>query len=237
NSKGKKRRPGSKSLAQALKCNDPLFLDFIARCLVWDPEKRLKPREGLQHEWISDIRTPVRSLFSPPHSAVENTLNSSVGSIGSNGSMSARRRSIMFTGQPSGSISSRPIKVKTESELANTTSGSIRSSGRTLVSASISGFSGGSQSMNGSSHNQEGSGGSGYGHHKSSSTGSNHADVANISSSSNSKYGSHYTNLYPTPSSTSSAHTISSATSRRMTVGGSGDMSGSGASSYYGGSS
>ncbi|KAI9240711.1 MAG: kinase-like domain-containing protein [Podila humilis] len=65
NSKGKKRRPGSKTLAQALKCNDPLFLDFIARCLIWDPEKRMKPREGLQHEWISDIRAPSRSLFSP----------------------------------------------------------------------------------------------------------------------------------------------------------------------------
>lgn len=74
NSKGKKRRPGSKTLAQALKCNDPLFLDFIARCLIWDPEKRMKPREGLQHEWISDIRAPSRSLFSPvPDNNVSST--------------------------------------------------------------------------------------------------------------------------------------------------------------------
>ncbi|ORZ20838.1 kinase-like domain-containing protein [Lobosporangium transversale] len=92
NSKGKKRRPGSKTLAQVLKCNDPLFLDFISRCLIWDPEKRMKPQEGLQHEWISEIRAPVRSPFSPPLSSSENPLNSSTSS---NGSLSARRRSSM----------------------------------------------------------------------------------------------------------------------------------------------
>ncbi|KAI8597376.1 dual specificity tyrosine-phosphorylation-regulated kinase 4-like protein [Dissophora ornata] len=94
NSKGKRRRPGSKTLGQALKCSDPLFLDFISRCLVWDPEKRMKPREGLQHEWISDIRTPVRSLFSPAPSASDssNVLNTSVNS---NSSSSSRRRSTM----------------------------------------------------------------------------------------------------------------------------------------------
>ena len=33
NSKGKKRRPGSKDLFQAIKTNDANFLDFIKRCL------------------------------------------------------------------------------------------------------------------------------------------------------------------------------------------------------------
>lgn len=94
NSKGKKRKPGAKTLTQALKCSDPLFLDFVARCLTWDPEKRMKPREGLQHEWISEVRTPTRSLFSPPTLASENSLNSSVSSIGSSNSLSSRRRSI-----------------------------------------------------------------------------------------------------------------------------------------------
>ncbi|KAG0277024.1 hypothetical protein BGZ96_003039, partial [Linnemannia gamsii] len=68
NSKGKKRRPGSKTLGQALKCADVLFLDFISKCLIWDPEKRMKPREGLQHEWISDVKSPSRAQFSPPPS-------------------------------------------------------------------------------------------------------------------------------------------------------------------------
>ncbi|XP_047453505.1 dual specificity tyrosine-phosphorylation-regulated kinase 4 isoform X2 [Mugil cephalus] len=52
NSKGKKRRPNSKELSAALKTNDALFLDFIKRCLSWDPTKRMTPDEGLQHEWI-----------------------------------------------------------------------------------------------------------------------------------------------------------------------------------------
>nr|CAG8528110.1 12695_t:CDS:10 [Entrophospora candida] len=39
NSKGKRRKPSSKSLGQALKCSDEVFLDFISRCLQWDPEK------------------------------------------------------------------------------------------------------------------------------------------------------------------------------------------------------
>lgn len=53
NSKGKKRRPGSKTLAQALKCTDEPFLDFVSKCLEWDPEKRLNPEQGLAHPWIA----------------------------------------------------------------------------------------------------------------------------------------------------------------------------------------
>ncbi|RUS22862.1 hypothetical protein BC937DRAFT_86229 [Endogone sp. FLAS-F59071] len=52
NSKGKKRRPGTKSLQQVLKCNDQVFVDFVTRCLDWDPERRMTPDEGLHHDWI-----------------------------------------------------------------------------------------------------------------------------------------------------------------------------------------
>lgn len=52
NSKGKKRRPSSKELSEVLKTNDALFLDFIQRCLTWDPTKRMTPDEGLLHQWI-----------------------------------------------------------------------------------------------------------------------------------------------------------------------------------------
>ena len=31
---------------------DKLFVDFISRCLEWDPLKRMTPDDGLQHEWI-----------------------------------------------------------------------------------------------------------------------------------------------------------------------------------------
>ncbi|KAI9362970.1 kinase-like domain-containing protein [Zopfochytrium polystomum] len=54
NSKGKKRRPGAKSLASVLRSPDPLFVDFIARCLEWDPERRLGPGDALEHEWLAE---------------------------------------------------------------------------------------------------------------------------------------------------------------------------------------
>ncbi|KAJ8678895.1 hypothetical protein QAD02_014682 [Eretmocerus hayati] len=45
--------PGSKKLKKALKgCEDPLFLDFIERCLEWDPELRMTPSRALRHAWL-----------------------------------------------------------------------------------------------------------------------------------------------------------------------------------------
>lgn len=52
-SKGKRRRPSSKSLQQALKCEDEAFLDFIARCLRWDPDRRLRPNDAINHDFIT----------------------------------------------------------------------------------------------------------------------------------------------------------------------------------------
>ncbi|XP_062856176.1 dual specificity tyrosine-phosphorylation-regulated kinase 4 isoform X2 [Trichomycterus rosablanca] len=75
NSKGKKRRPSSKDLASVLKTNDPLFLDFIRRCLEWDPTKRMTPDEGMQHEWIHEgrlnrLRPKTRAIRKPGESDV-----------------------------------------------------------------------------------------------------------------------------------------------------------------------
>ncbi|CAG8730073.1 17122_t:CDS:2, partial [Racocetra persica] len=63
NSKGKRRRPGTKTLQGVLKCQDEVFLDFISRCLHWDPEKRMKPDEGLMHEWITDVKLNTRNYL------------------------------------------------------------------------------------------------------------------------------------------------------------------------------
>ncbi|XP_036431249.1 dual specificity tyrosine-phosphorylation-regulated kinase 4-like [Colossoma macropomum] len=54
NSKGLSRMPSSKDLAVVLKTNDQMFLDFIKRCLRWDPNKRLTPEEAMRHAWIQD---------------------------------------------------------------------------------------------------------------------------------------------------------------------------------------
>lgn len=29
-----------------------MFVDFVHKCLIWEPEKRMKPIEGLMHNWI-----------------------------------------------------------------------------------------------------------------------------------------------------------------------------------------
>ncbi|QRV86544.1 dual-specificity tyrosine-(Y)-phosphorylation regulated kinase [Ceratobasidium sp. AG-Ba] len=78
NSKGRRRRPGSKTLAQVLRCDDELFVDFIAKCLIWDPERRLKPQPALRHPFITAGRRPkmmspapttsTRHLFTPSSS-------------------------------------------------------------------------------------------------------------------------------------------------------------------------
>ncbi|KAG7112635.1 DYRK-family kinase pom1 like protein [Verticillium longisporum] len=52
-SKGRRRRPSSKTLQQAIKCDDEPFLDFLTRCLRWDPDRRLKPEDAVYHEFIT----------------------------------------------------------------------------------------------------------------------------------------------------------------------------------------
>ncbi|KAG0168761.1 hypothetical protein DFQ30_004363 [Apophysomyces sp. BC1015] len=54
NSKGRKRVPGSKTLSHVLRCHDGTFIDFIERCLEWDPERRMRPDEAFHHAWIKE---------------------------------------------------------------------------------------------------------------------------------------------------------------------------------------
>ena len=45
--------PESKELSRALRgCDDPLFLDFLQRCLEWDPAVRMTPPQALRHSWL-----------------------------------------------------------------------------------------------------------------------------------------------------------------------------------------
>lgn len=59
-SKGRRRRPSSKDLRQVLKCDDEAFLDFISRCLRWDPARRMPPQEAANHEFITGFK-PTRT--------------------------------------------------------------------------------------------------------------------------------------------------------------------------------
>ncbi|KAJ3045928.1 Dual specificity tyrosine-phosphorylation-regulated kinase [Rhizophlyctis rosea] len=94
NSKGKKRRPSTKTLAAVLRCNDALFLNFIERCLTWEPEKRMTPEEGLRHEWIlaGEPQQSGRSSSGSPGSRV--SLSPFGGSGGSGATNGRRKQSV-----------------------------------------------------------------------------------------------------------------------------------------------
>ncbi|EDO46144.1 predicted protein [Nematostella vectensis] len=52
--RGKTRgAPNSKTFVQALKgCDDAMFIDFLKRCLEWDPSARMTPSQALRHPWL-----------------------------------------------------------------------------------------------------------------------------------------------------------------------------------------
>lgn len=52
NSRGKLRKAGGKPLSLLLGDEDPDFLDFVQKCLEWDPETRMTPDMALRHIWI-----------------------------------------------------------------------------------------------------------------------------------------------------------------------------------------
>ncbi|XP_021546354.2 dual specificity tyrosine-phosphorylation-regulated kinase 4 isoform X3 [Neomonachus schauinslandi] len=56
NNRGKKRYPDSKDLTMVLKTYDTSFLDFLRRCLVWEPSLRMTPDQALKHAWIHEPR-------------------------------------------------------------------------------------------------------------------------------------------------------------------------------------
>ncbi|XP_076029415.1 uncharacterized protein LOC143018156 isoform X2 [Oratosquilla oratoria] len=78
NSKGKKRRPGSRDLNDILKCSDPHFVSFINRCLDWDPMTRMTPDEALQHDWLlSTVNASTSTTLSSSSSTNTTTSTSS----------------------------------------------------------------------------------------------------------------------------------------------------------------
>lgn len=69
-SKGRRRKPSTKTLSQAIKCQDEAFLDFLSKCLRWNPQSRLTPDRALEHPFITGksmraMETPAKKkLFS-----------------------------------------------------------------------------------------------------------------------------------------------------------------------------
>ncbi|XP_055964633.1 dual specificity tyrosine-phosphorylation-regulated kinase 4 [Sorex fumeus] len=72
NNRGKKRYPDSKDLTMVLKTYDTSFLDFLRRCLVWEPSLRMTPDQALKHAWIHESRNIK------PRNRVQNLRKSSL---------------------------------------------------------------------------------------------------------------------------------------------------------------
>ncbi|KIL00634.1 hypothetical protein PAXRUDRAFT_129338 [Paxillus rubicundulus Ve08.2h10] len=113
NSKGRRRRPGTKSLAHVLRCQDEDFVDFIARCLVWDPERRMKPQAALQHNFLKASR---RNKVTTPSSATAKAMLSS-------SSLSGISRSNKVTETPKKSQISAPTPLTARSSRTTITNG------------------------------------------------------------------------------------------------------------------
>ncbi len=143
-SKGKRHRPSSKTLQQILKCDDEPFIDFLARCLRWDPDRRMKPDEAIRHEFItgqkssmapirmtariespikrqSTVSTPsagIRPLPEPPVTAFKNVT------IASRGNSTTSPSKAASGAASAGVVSASTRRVSNASGL-NTSTGSI----------------------------------------------------------------------------------------------------------------
>lgn len=47
-------KPGSKQLNDVIYTNNQDFLDFLYKCLEWNPSARITPEKALRHPWISE---------------------------------------------------------------------------------------------------------------------------------------------------------------------------------------
>ncbi|KAL4659447.1 dual specificity tyrosine-phosphorylation-regulated kinase 4-like [Arapaima gigas] len=126
NSKGRRRRPSSKDLATVLKTNDPLFLDFIRRCLTWDPNKRMTPDEAMRHKWIQGARiykARPKTWTARKHIETASSLNNNYGHntykgasnrTVTNGTEKNRRENCEKKATPAASDCLRPIGASVE---------------------------------------------------------------------------------------------------------------------------
>lgn len=65
--------PASRSWTQALGgCDDVNFIDFVRKCLEWDPKIRMTPAQAFRHPWLDRRKLPL-----PPTKAISHVAVSS----------------------------------------------------------------------------------------------------------------------------------------------------------------
>lgn len=73
--KGRTHPVGSRALRDACRTTNPEFLDFVSRCLTWDPADRMTPLEALEHPWLVAMEPP-KAFSSPKFSRVTDLIQS-----------------------------------------------------------------------------------------------------------------------------------------------------------------
>jgi len=99
--RGKPRGPpGSRELQTALKgCDDPLFLDFIRRCLEWDPATRMTPTAALRHAWLRRrLPRPPQENTESPSGTLRTSSSRSSGKLNTIGGSAKVRSSVTEEG-------------------------------------------------------------------------------------------------------------------------------------------
>jgi dual specificity tyrosine-phosphorylation-regulated kinase 2/3/4 len=79
--------PGTKLWSTALKgCQDKLCIDFIRRCLDWDPVTRMTPNLALKHPWFKQINNPQPNTTTTTNNInnKNNNNNNNVNNINNN---------------------------------------------------------------------------------------------------------------------------------------------------------
>lgn len=127
NSKGRKRAPGTKTLSQVLICHDRYFINFLQRCLEWDPAERMTPDEAAHHEFL-------QPSSSSRHRSCRMSSSSSTGGLNNTSSQKSSCYSFADI-SPSGAAGGGPVVASISSTttvsnaaITTTTNKSSRSS-------------------------------------------------------------------------------------------------------------
>lgn len=118
--------PESKELSRALRgCDDSLFLDFLQRCLEWDPAARMTPAQALRHGWLR------RRLPKPTENpAAHNSLSQGTHSVSGSNATTLTGTRLPPNGAPSKHLTTTTTVPGPTSAVASGSSGGLGSSSR-----------------------------------------------------------------------------------------------------------
>ncbi|RAL61302.1 hypothetical protein DID88_009438 [Monilinia fructigena] len=123
-SKGRRRRPSSRSLQQTIKCDDEVFLDFLARCLRWDPEKATRIDSPIKRHNTTAAPSSNRPLPEPPATSYKSGTSVRPPAAGTSPSKALPRRqsnATTLTGPPGPKRTSTGNVVVSSSSLPRVT--------------------------------------------------------------------------------------------------------------------